>query len=272
MRRIARSLKYSLVVGLALTACSKKPVELGAANYGERAGSTCAKGKRLGEGGVHDDEQTVGRIPYSVRTPANYDPAVAHPLLVVYAGAGHNRGASERFTDLTSISTTAGFIVAFADHRRLSTKVLDDLATIPAAIAKKWCIDLERVFLTGHSDGGTAAAAMAFRTDDGLEPAGIAPSAAGIRGEDLVTYQCPDNLRVMILHNRDDEHFPGFGATAAEWWAECSRCEGPVTTKNSNGCIDYGECSENRQVRYCEGAGGHRRWPGINQELVEFFL
>ncbi len=272
MWRIARSMKYSLVVGLALAACSKKPVELGIANYGEGKGATCAAGERLGEGGVHNDEQTVGRIRYSVRTPANYDPAVAHPLLVVYAGAGHSRWASERFTDLTAMSTTAGFIVAYADHRRLSTKVLDDLATIPAAMAKKWCIDLERIFLTGHSDGGTAAAAMAFRPDDGLEPAGIAPSAAGIRAVDLVIYQCPDKLRVMILHNRDDELFPGFGATAAQWWAQCSRCEGPVTAKDSDGCIDYGGCPENGQVRYCEGMGGHRRWPGINQALVEFFL
>lgn len=67
-------------------------------------------------------------------------------MLVVYAGAGHSRGASERFTDLTSISTTAGFIVAYADHRRLSIKVLDDLATIPAAVAQNWCINLEKVF------------------------------------------------------------------------------------------------------------------------------
>ena len=228
--------------------------------------------ERLAEGGLHDNEQTVGRIRYSVRTPANYDPTVAHPLLVVYAGAGHSRGASERFTDLTSISTTAGFIVAYADHRRLSTKVLDDLATIPSAIAKKWCIDLERVFLTGHSDGGTAAAAMAFRSDDGLEPAGIAPSAAGVSGEDLATYQCPGNLRVMILHNRDDKLFPGFGATAAHWWAQCNGCEGPITANNSSGCIDQGGCQENGQVRYCEGGGGHRRWPGINQALIEFFL
>ena len=273
MSGVARSQKCSALVGLALiAACSKEPIELGTTNYGERAGPTCAVGERLGEGGIHDDEQTAGRIRYSVRTPANYDPVVAHPLLVVYAGAGHSRGASERFTDLTSISTTAGFIVAYADHRRLSTKVLDDLATIPAAIAQNWCINLEKVFLTGHSDGGTAAAAMAFRPDDGLDPAGIAPSAAGVSGQDLLTYQCPGNLRVMILHNRYDELFLGFGATAAQWWANCNRCETSMKVKGADGCLDYSRCPENGKVRYCEANEGHRRWPGINRAMLEFFL
>jgi polyhydroxybutyrate depolymerase len=36
------------------------------------------------------------------------------------------------------------------------------LATIPALVARKWCIDEARIYLTGQSDGGMAADAIAF--------------------------------------------------------------------------------------------------------------
>ena len=269
----ARRLRHLAVFGLALLgACSKEPVELATTAYVKGPGPTCAAGERLGGGGVHDREKTNGGTRYSVRTPANYDPTIAHPLLLVYAGAGHSRHASERFTGLTHVATAAGFVIAYADHRRLSIKTLDDLATIPGAITEKWCINPERVYLTGHSDGGTAAAALAFRTDDGLRPAGIAPSAAGVRREDLTAYQCPEHLGVMILHNRDDELFPGFGADAARWWANCNACDNAIPVEHVDGCVDYGECADNGNVRYCEGAGGHRRWPALNGAMIEFFL
>jgi poly(3-hydroxybutyrate) depolymerase len=249
-----------------LAACSKAPVELGAADYRDAVTPACATSE---PGGIHDHERTDGGIHYSVRTPSNYDPSVAHPLLVVYAAAGQSRSSSERFTGLTRSATAAGFIIAYADHRRLSIRVLDDLATIPDEVAKKWCVDPGRVFLTGHSDGGTAAAAMAFRPDDGLEPAGIAASAAGITGADLEAYQCPGPLRVMILHSREDEHFPGFGADLARWWARCQQCKSRDVAVTAGACLDYDACAGG--VRYCEGHGGHRRWPAINDEILDFF-
>jgi len=247
-------------------------VELGTADYQGTAAPSCAAHERTGPRGVHDNEKTGGGIRYSVRTPSNYDPAFAHPLLMVYAAAGQSRFASERFTGFTAAATAAGFVIVYSDHRRLSIKVLDDLATIPAAVTEKWCIDPARVFLAGHSDGGTAASAMAFRIDDGLEPAGIAASAAGLRREDLDAYACPENLRVMILHNRDDELFPGFGLEAADWWARCQRCDVAAGTIEADGCVDYGECAGDARVSYCEGDGGHRDWPAMNAAVLEFFL
>lgn len=241
-------------------------VELGTADY-TAANVVCAAGDRDGAGGIHNDERSDAGIRYSVRTPANYDPAIAHPLLMVYAAAGHGRAASEHFTDLTHAATAAGFIVAYSDHRRLSIKVLDELAKIPHAIARKWCVDVDRIFATGHSDGGTAAAAMAFRDDDGLTPAGVAPSAAGVRTVDLEAYACPQPLRVFVLHNRDDKLFPGFGKDAAAWWARCQQCDESTDLPTIDGCRTYSGCAGAGAVRYCEAGGGHVRWPQKNNLL-----
>jgi len=264
--RVGRLLLMAVLV-VVTPACTEEVIAPAATHYRDDEPRVCAA--LPGVAGRHDNEHTTGGIRYRVRTPANYDAAVAHPLLLVYPGAGQSGAASERHTGLTPAATAAGFIVAYADHRRLSLPVLDDLATIPAAIAARWCVDPGRVYVTGHSDGGTAAAAMAFRADDGFTPAGIAPSAAGINADDLATYACPQPLPVIILHSADDKLFPGFGRSAAQWWAACNGCA-TTTHATRERCIEFDHCPERARVRYCEGDGSHRRWPARNATLLQF--
>jgi hypothetical protein len=71
------------------------------------------------------------------------------------------------------------------------------LATIPALVARKWCIDEARIYLTGQSDGGMAADA-------------IAPNAAGVNGKNLAEYgticggdQSHSDLGIFLLLDRD---------------------------------------------------------------------
>ena len=165
------------------------------------AGSTdtrqCDSGTKSGHIGASDDEKTSAGIRYMVKTPANYNAQIAHPLLMVYAPARTNRHESENFVSLTQEATAAGFIVAYADHRAMSPDIIEKLAEIPGLIEKKWCVDHKRIFLTGHSDGGTTAMAIAFINGTKHIPAAIAPSAMGIRGEDLKQYHCPQPLPVI---------------------------------------------------------------------------
>ena len=144
-----------------------------------------------------------------VKTPANYDSSVAHPLLMVYAPGGRTRYESEDYMYLTQEGTAAGFVVAYADHRTITPKAIEELAEIPGLIEKTWCIDKKRIFLTGHSDGGTTAMGIAFITGTKHIPAAIAPSAMGIRGEDLKEQSCPNPLPVMVMHSSHDTLFPG---------------------------------------------------------------
>jgi len=259
----------SIVLLAGSVACSERPVELGVFDYAAALSGTCPS-LPAAEDTSSSDGRTAGGIRYTVRAPANYDPTRAHRLLVVYAAATHDRRASERFTALTLPATAAGFIVVYVDHRRLSGRVLDDLATIPAAVEKHWCVDPNEIYLIGHSDGGTTAAAMAFRPDDGLTPAGFAASAAGVRAEDLAEYECPAPMRVMILHNAQDELFPGYGRSHVEWWARCQQCVPDDDVSLHNTCRRFKSC--NAPVAYCERAGTHRQWPELNEQILEFFI
>lgn len=244
--------------------------KLGVAAYRpDKAPQRCGQGIKSGPTGASEGETTPEGIKFNVRTPLNYDRTIAHPLLMVYAPAGSNRTGTEKMTGLTLDATTAGFIIAYADHPELSPTSTIDLGTIPGIIAEKWCVDEQRVFLTGHSDGGTVAMALAFMTGTWHIPKAIASSAAGISHQDLYNRKCPDPLPVMIMHSANDHLFPGYGAESSGWWAACNKCD-PIPEKIDNGCIGYTGCANGVKTWYCEGNKPHAQWPEINSTLLRF--
>ncbi|MDO9270746.1 MAG: poly(3-hydroxybutyrate) depolymerase [Methylobacter sp.] len=244
--------------------------QIGSASYDvKNANQQCAAGTLEGEAGVVNGEATLEGIKYNIRTPLNYDATIAHPLLVVLSPAGSNRAKTEKTTALTLKATTAGFIVAYADHPDLSPTSTIELGTIPGLIAKQWCVDKERIFLTGHSDGGTAAMALAFMSGTKHIPKAIAPSAAGIDSQDLRDHKCPAPLPVMIMHSVNDRLFPKYGQQSSGWWAACNQCE-PIPEKIANGCMAYSGCANGVKTWYCEGDKPHAQWPGINDILLDF--
>ena len=206
-----------------------------------------------------------------VKTPVNYNSSIAHPLLMVYAPGGRNRYESEDYMYLTQEGTAAGFIVAYADHRKMTPEAIEELAEIPGLIEKKWCIDKKRIFLTGHSDGGTIAMGIAFIKGTKHIPAAIAPSAVGLRGDDLQEQNCPQPLPVMVMHSSHDTLFPGYGKETIKWWAACNGCDTASPVKDADGCLTYRGCKNNVTTRYCEGTGTHPEWPGKNKAIIDFF-
>lgn len=264
------------LVAFVLWGCSElpgEPPQLGRHTYSSAPGTEpCPLGERPGPGGISNDEQTEHGIKYAVRTPANYKPGALHPLLMVYAPAGSSRFRSERLTGLTFEATVAGFVVAYADSRRLSLKVIPELGTVPRLIAKKWCVDERRVYLTGHSDGGTVALALALLDETRHIPTAVAPSAAGFRRADLETFPCPDTLSALIMHSANDHLFPGYGAEMSAWLAACNECRSRSVEKDENGCVAYSGCRANSKTLYCEGTGSHQQWPPLNTALLSFFI
>jgi polyhydroxybutyrate depolymerase len=231
----------------------------------------CDPRTKPGSAGSNDNEKTSMGIRYMVKTPVNYNSSIAHPLLMVYAPAGKTRYASEDFVHLTQDATAAGFIVAYTDHLKMTPETIEELGEIPRLIEMKWCVDKKRVFLTGHSDGGTTAMGIAFMKSTKHIPAAIAPSAVGIRGEDLQEYRCPNPLPVMIMHSSHDTLFPGYGRETIQWWAACNGCGAAAPVKDADGCVTYRSCKDDVTTRYCEGTGTHSEWPEQNKAMIDFF-
>jgi polyhydroxybutyrate depolymerase len=268
-----RNRAATIALACAVAGCGGKPVELGAADYATLGfAHACSPGTKSGGAGFVDNVLSTRGVRFNVRTPSNYDPGLAHPLLVVYAPAGKHRFASEEFAGLTREATTRGFIVVYPDHRHLTMKSFDELGEVPGAVVGRWCVDTRRIYAVGHSDGGTASEAIVFLGKTQLPMAGFAASGAGIRGEDLKSYSCPSPGPAMIIHSRDDRLFPlpAYGRQAADWWAQCNRCGALLPETQGDGCVEYRECSAGARTLYCEIAGPHTRWPGLNPTLLGF--
>jgi polyhydroxybutyrate depolymerase len=269
---------YQIVICTSLfflvTACTENETspQLDAYVYPSVPASTrCETGVRPGLAGAIDGKVSADGIRYMVRTPSNYDPTFAHPLLMVYAPAGQGRWASERFAGLTTAATGAGFVVVYADHKPLNISTIEQLGVIPGLVAKEWCIDESRVSATGHSDGGTASLMLAVLDQTKKVPTAIAPSAAGVTGKDLEAYQCRAPIPVMIMHSINDKLFPGWGTQTSAWWAGCNHCDVTKTKNVEGGCLAYQGCASNGPTLYCEGTGSHRDWPNLNRVMLEFF-
>ena len=244
-------------------------LQAGRYDYGEFEPS-CAVGEKTGASGSTAELKTSTGIVYSVKTPENYDPTFGHPLLVVFAPT-FSGALMEKYVGLTKGATEAGFVIVYVDGRPLTLSVIKEYGRVPPEVIRQWCIDEKRVYFTGHSDGGTVSSALAFLEDSTFRPTAIAPSAAGISAPEFTEMQCPAPLPVMIMHNKGDTHFPGFGQEAADWWAKCNQCDPVVTPTDGGNCVSYQNCASGKETLYCEVEGGHINWPRLNDEMIGFF-
>lgn len=233
---------------------------------------TCAPGNKTGAAGPTNQLKSADGIFYHVRAPLNYNPERAHPLLMVFPPAGKNAEKSESFTHLTTEATRRGFVIAHTSHRPISAEMAAKLAKVQQDIAATWCIDLKRVYATGHSDGGTMPHALAVLPETKGSVSGIAPSAAGFRQKDFEAYSCPAPMPVMIMHNQGDTLFPGWGKESAAWWAACNRCDMTQSAVPlNNGCVAYQGCAGRGPTVYCEKSGSHMDWQDRGDDIVHFF-
>jgi polyhydroxybutyrate depolymerase len=238
---------------------------------GPQAGvaGACASGAKTGKSEAQFATRTGLQI--TVRVPTDYDATRAYPLLVAYPPAGFDRAHSEVFYGLTPEATRRGFIVAYPEHLRLSPQAVREQANVPGAVADRFCIDASAVTFLGHSDGGTVAEMIpATSPVAGFSPRAIITSGAGVNGDDFKNAACPAIPATMILHSRDDRLFPGYGRSAAGFWAKCAGCATEDLQTQQAACHALKGCSDGRRVTFCETSGAHGRWPEMNGEMLDF--
>jgi polyhydroxybutyrate depolymerase len=261
------------VIGAAGLLVFLRPARPKVAAAGPESGiaAACSPGSRTGHADLNDNLQTSDRLTLEVRTPSNYDPTRAYPLLVVFPPAGFNRRQSETFYGLTTEATRRGFVVAYSDHIVLSPTAVSKQAKVAATVASFFCVDEASIAYLGHSDGGLMAEGIpAYVPKAGAAPHSIVASAAGISSEDLATMACPSIPAVMIVHSRADERFPDFGRGAAAYWGRCAACAPANLDLLADGCRDFSGCAGGRRVTYCETSLPHKRWPSMNSAMLDF--
>ncbi len=223
---------------------------------------------------------------YILHVPPSYDPAVLTPVVLNMHGYSSNASQEVIFTDMNTTADSRGFIVVYPDGYESSwnagtccgaaaSEGIDDVAFLIAVVndvASRLCVDRDRVYASGMSNGGFMSYRLACEAAEVF--AGVAPVAGG-----LGIAGCAPSRPVPLVayHGTADSYVDyAFGQASFEDYAALSGCSGtPVhTTFGESYCDVYDSCTGGIRVGLCTLAGMDHCWPGgpSPRALCEAFI
>lgn len=227
---------------------------------------------------------SVGGRMVRVHVPASYDPSRPTPVVLNLHGYTGDGLQQSTISKMLAASDEHGFIALHPDGHHsprgwnagvccgtAATSGTDDtgwLASVLDQAEARLCVDTDRVFATGLSNGGFMSHRLGCELADRF--AAIAP-VAGVVG---VTCHPSRPVAVMHVHGDADPLIPYTGggvngnesvATTIERWASNNGCTGAPTQTYQHGdatCVTRSGCTDNADVTLCTIAGGGHQWPG----------
>lgn len=249
---------------------------------------------------------------YHIHVPSNYNKNKSTPLVVALHGGGGTGKMMDGFTGLSRLSDIKGFIVVYPDAvekhwndgrglhgYRSQRENIDDvgfISTLIDVIANAYPIDLNRVYVTGASNG----AMMSFRLACELtnKITAIAP-VIGALAENVSKNCNPSRpMPVLIIGGTADPLVPWEGGhvhlfrkklgivlsipDTARFWAMHNQCSQepkiswePDTSPDDGTRIRktvYNNCRDSVEVVLYEVQGGGHTWPNGPQYLPEWII
>lgn len=233
---------------------------------------------------------------FRVRLPAGYTGAPVPLVFVLHGGGGWGEQIETNQAAFNPIGEREGFALVYPDgiprdaaaSGPLALRTwnaggccltaveenVDDVGFLTAALDEVEagaCIDTDRVYFTGMSNGAMMSYRMACERADRI--AAIAPVAGSL----VVACSPSRPVAVMHVHGTDDARVlydggTGCGssmvqsesvATVVARWAAWNGCTGSPSTTFSEGngtCVSSGECTAGTVL--CTVDGGSHSWPG----------
>lgn len=229
------------------------------------------------------------RREFILDVPTDLAPRTPVPLLFDFHGFGHSGAGVWKVSEFKDLAERHGFITVYptglpvtlrlrgrdqsgpgwemeggADNRDLAfTRAMLD------EIEDNYCVDLDRVFTTGFSNGAFFSTLLGCEMSERF--AAVAPVAGGaLRGECRPRRPVP----VMIHHGTRDDLIPVEWARAGrDQWLSANGCA-PTPPESVHGaarCDRHAKCSGKAVVVYCEEEFAHR-WPAQATERIWRFF
>jgi polyhydroxybutyrate depolymerase len=205
------------------------------------------------------------------------------PLLFDFHGFRHSGAGVWKVSKFRDLAAEDPFLTVYPEGQDVRLKVdgkeydgkgwkidaIDgnrDLAFVAAMldeIERRYCIDRERVFATGFSNGGFFSVLLACAMAERF--AAVAPVGAG-----PLAVPCTPGRAVPILihHGRRDGIVPVERARSLrDRWIERNGCRESA----SDGCERHTQCRDGAVVEYCEDDSPHT-WPApATKRIRDFF-
>lgn len=248
-----------------------------AGDRGTEAGSDggtpgCARAPVVGATTETIDVDGVERT-YLVVVPASLDGSIPAPVLLgFHGGNGTSEYAAEAY-GLTGAEPMlyvypqapywkeAGGVGWNVDPAGVDFPYFDAMLV---DLAEKYCVDLDRVFAAGQSNGAFFVHALGCYRPEALR--GIAAVAGGGPPGACT----PSTLATMMVHGTADTTVPiESGAFARDYWRAANGCGDATSPIDPAPCIAYEGCAE--PVVWCEHPGGHP-WPDFAGEAIRAFF
>lgn len=250
------------------------------------AGSDGCEGVAARPGGVVTRQIEVGGTmrTYLLAVPRSHSPPRPVPLVLNFHGFASNATQQAAYSSLNELGSRRGFLVVTPEGSGSPARWtlpgttlsgIDEVAFVGALLDELgalWCIDEQRVYATGMSNGAAFAALLACELD------GRIAAIAAVAGVNLVQ-PCESGAPVSVIafHGTADSVVPYAGgrifdsfevrsiAEAVAEWAEHNRCAsdpGEVRVSEHVRRRAYSECAVGTTVRLYTVEGGGHTWPG----------
>ncbi len=199
---------------------------------------------------IADIDVNLGRGPITIQEPAGYDPLVPAPVIILLHGFGNTGAGIESYMQFEKHQDEYGFLYAtpngtLAGGNRFwegtdaccnfTASPVDDsgyLSDLLDSIEAHFNVDQNRIYFTGHSNGGFMSHRMACDHSDRI--AAIA-SFAGATWEDPLDCSPAEPVSVLQIHGTSDATilytggvlngamYPG-AVESVEQWATFNGC------------------------------------------------
>lgn len=204
------------------------------------------------------------------------------PLLLDFHGFQHSAAGVWRVSEFKELGAARGFITVYPQGLPVRLRGREgvgwDLAppehngdvqftiALIEHVAGRYCIDLDRVFATGFSNGAFLSHLLACALAGRI--AGIAPVGGGTLEVPCAPAQ---PIPVIIHHGIRDDRVPVARARALrDQWRALNGCEAREVPLQ-DGCVAYRKCKPGGAVVYCESDLEHHWPPGAGKRIWEFF-
>ncbi|HJN45736.1 MAG TPA: prolyl oligopeptidase family serine peptidase [Vicinamibacterales bacterium] len=162
--------------------------------------------------------ETGETIPYALFVPSSYEPTRPSPLMVALHGAGRQFDWLMNYAGFLDLAEQHGYVVvtplgytrrggygARGDSEQ-DRRAEQDVMNVFKLVADELNIDENRIYLWGHSMGGSGTYYIASRYPDVW--AGLAAVAGGSMTADYVDQEAIRQIPFLVIQGSDDQTVP----------------------------------------------------------------
>ncbi|MBV1862142.1 MAG: hypothetical protein KUG77_27235 [Nannocystaceae bacterium] len=229
---------------------------------------------------------------YDVFIPDDYDSSTPLPVVFTYHGAG-GEANTDRFQFDTMNEGGRGASIQVAPQGWGSPEweevhfvpfALDDsllvFDEVLDTLAESYCIDLDRVFAMGQSNGGQMAFHLGCLRGDKLRA--IMPGAGrcftagpGVCDPSNApsNQQCVGEVMILSVMGADDVTRHSAEEATLDGFRARQGCDDTTEPRDPSPCLRFTGCNPNAEVASCRIPGlAHGQWTDGNQAVFEYML